>query len=809
MQISKVYLFIGLTVRMFSAQETELLPKFTLTVHPHDTVWEGDSVTLTCLYETNNPKEKELTYKWYRELTPLSEGILQNQYKINSAQQSHTGNYWCEVTIKKSSTKKKKSDKMKVTVKERTSTLDVKPEHSDRRIFEGDEVTLHCLADGNPVGWTYKLYKGTYGNAIKRQMANTFTFSPVTLSDSSWYCCQAENRMFYTKPGNRISLHVSELFTKPTLTVTPKVIWEGDTVTLKCQSVGFLGVQLLYEFYKVSSLGQNSRKDTYTIQSAQQSHMGKYWCEAEAEGKRIMKKNSDNVPVTVKECPKATVKVKNEKIPVYVGDTVTMECLIENSFEGWKYRWYKKNQPFMEHQIEWYTHQTYTILSVTQSDSGEYWCNASRNDSPRYAQSRSPLTLTIQECPKATVKVKNEKIPVYVGDTVTLECLIENSFEGWKYRCFDLLFPVECPKATVKVKNEKIPVYVGDTVTLECLIENSFEGWKYRWYKKNQPFMEHQIEGYTQRTYTIQSVTQSDSGQYWCNASRNDSPRYAQSRSPLSLTIQAMHITLKSSPGWSVKVGDSLNLTCTWTGNQSSDPTLHFSFLKDNVTVKNRSASAVYNIKQCDKSHAGTYMCVAESPGGGKMYSTEMEIEVWGSPLTAALVSIGLVLFLLVLLLLLFVYHKTRGLPCTWSKNIRTKQKESDVSTPGEGGIKMDSLNKEEENSSMVYSELVYLPDDKKKGNSTAESSTEVVYSDLVIEKLKKKKPGKKPAKTLENVYADVMLNYATDDTAAKFNNAVFSNAVQEKVQKKKKYGPPAVDPSALYASVLPRKHKK
>ncbi|MBN3289401.1 FCRL5 protein, partial [Polypterus senegalus] len=413
----------------------------------------------------------------------------------------------------------------------------------------------------------------------------------------------------------------TELFTKPTLTVTPKVIWEGDTVTLKCQSVGFLGVQLLYEFYKVSSLGQNSRKDTYTIQSAQQIHMGKYRCEAEAEGKRIMKKNSDNVPVTVKECPKATVKVKNEKIPVYVGDTVTMECLIENSFEGWKYRWYKKNQPFMEHQIEWYTHQTYTILSVTQSDSGEYWCNASRNDSPRYAQSRSPLTLTIQECPKATVKVKNEKIPVYVGDTVTLECLIENSFEGWKYR----------------------------------------------WYKKNQPFMEHQIEGYTQRTYTIQSVTQSDSGQYWCNASRNDSPRYAQSRSPLSLTIQ-------------------------------------------------------------------------------------------GSPLTAALVSIGLVLLLLVLLLLLFVYHKTKG---------ETKQKESDVSTPGEGGIKMDSLNKEEENSSMVYSELVYLPDDKKKGNSTAESSTEVVYSDLVIEKLKKKKP---------------------DDTAAKFNNAVFSNAVQEKVQKKKKY---------------------
>ncbi|KAG2457444.1 RFX1L protein, partial [Polypterus senegalus] len=78
----------------------------------------------------------------------------------------------------------------------------------------------------------------------------------------------------------------------------------------------------------------------------------------------------------------------------------------------------------------------------------------------------------------------------------------------------------------------------------------------------------------------------------------------------------------------------------------------------------------------------------------------------------------------------------------------------------------------------MVYSELVYLPDDKKKGNSTAESSTEVVYSDLVIEKLKKKKP---------------------DDTAAKFNNAVFSNAVQEKVQKKKKY---ITDLYVLFSSI-------
>uniref|UniRef100_A0A8C4TPQ0 Ig-like domain-containing protein n=1 Tax=Erpetoichthys calabaricus TaxID=27687 RepID=A0A8C4TPQ0_ERPCA len=215
MQISNIYLLVCLTVTMFSAQETdfyistELLTKPILTVHPYDTVWEGNSVTLTCLYETNKPKETELTYKWYREWGPLSEGILQNQYTINSAQQSHTGNYWCEVTIKKSSTEKKKSDKMKVTVK--------------------------------------------------------------------------------------------ELFTNPTLTITPTVIWEGDTVTLMCSSVTRLSrTQLHYEYFKKSYLRQKSRINTGTIHSAQQSNAGWYICEAEAEGKRIAKKNSNWVSVIVK-----------------------------------------------------------------------------------------------------------------------------------------------------------------------------------------------------------------------------------------------------------------------------------------------------------------------------------------------------------------------------------------------------------------------------------------------------------------------------------------------------------------------------
>uniref|UniRef100_A0A8C4TPY6 Ig-like domain-containing protein n=1 Tax=Erpetoichthys calabaricus TaxID=27687 RepID=A0A8C4TPY6_ERPCA len=64
----------------------------------------------------------------------------------------------------------------------------VKP---DGLIFEGDQMSLHCKVDGDPVGWTYELYGSGATYPYKRHTDSTFIISPVTLSHNGGYRCRA------------------------------------------------------------------------------------------------------------------------------------------------------------------------------------------------------------------------------------------------------------------------------------------------------------------------------------------------------------------------------------------------------------------------------------------------------------------------------------------------------------------------------------------------------------------------------------------------------------------------------------------
>ncbi|XP_039598086.1 uncharacterized protein LOC120519065 [Polypterus senegalus] len=1062
--------------------------------------------------------------------------------------------------------------------KERTAKL-VKP---DGLIFEGDLVSLHCKVDGDPAGWIYQLYKSTDTYLYEARTDSTFTISPVTLSHNGEYRCRAVKGELYSKMSETVQLAVSELFSKPTLTVLPgNTVWEGDTVTVRCQSTsGVQSPQLTYRFYSGETSVSHQTRNDFTIQTARQSHTGSYWCEVEAEGKRIDKKKSDITQVTVNEIPKATLNLKNKWKRLYIGDTMTLECSIEGYYTGWKYQWYKGSNIYQRFLIEGFTGPTYTVQSVTQPGIKGYFCYATRDGSPRYSKHSNDIKVTIYErttklevksknthgevyeseqvslhcgvdgdpvgwiyelyktgdrnpyktqmehiftissvnishsgeywcragkeklyskasdpvqlqvsvdyttenslrlgasglvmivlliiisesfwtrvssasgsssllslegrlvlaalvgnlygcvrlaifigspavgleaarfnvkmpahivgsllslegrlvlaalvgnlygcvrlaifigspavgleaarlivkmpahivasnlfapnvcsflfedkckmqtsklClllwlpavivsassqdaedtenPKSTLKLKNEWNSLYIGDTMTLECSIEGYYTGWKYQWYkrsninqqfliegftgptytvqsvtqpdsstywcsatrdgspryskdsnDIKVTIyENPKATLKLKNDWNSLYVGDTMTLVCSIEGYYTGWKYQWYKGSNIYQRFLIEGFTGPTYTVQSVTEPDSNTYWCSATRDGFPRYSKDSNdikvtiyerttklevkskningevyeseqvslhcgvdgdhdgwtyelyktgdrnpyttqmeniftissvnithsgeywcragkeklyskasdPVQLQVSALNVTLSASPRRYVKVKDFLNLNCTWGGNQSSVSTLKFSFLRNNVTVKNSSDSTLFSIKQFNASQTGKYKCAVETPGGGKAYSNEIEIVMKESPLAIILASVGFGLFILVVLLL-FVYHRTRGFPSFGGIKCRREEKGKDAITSSGGAMQIDPLSKE--------------------GDSAA-ASNDVVYSELVQEKIMKKR-GKISAETTNVTYSDVKLKNAT--------GAPFSTASDH-----------------LYASVLPRKGKK
>ncbi|KAG2466345.1 FCRL5 protein, partial [Polypterus senegalus] len=256
--------------------------------------------------------------------------------------------------------------------------------------------------------------------------------------------------------------------TKVTLTLRPErtPVYIGDKVTMECRVEDSI-TDLTYRFHKVGN-GHNyevkqTTERTYTIESVSQSDSGEYQCDVYRAGYPQVLGLSNRVTLTVHEHPKATLTLRRHRDVVYTGDTVTMDCRIDDSFTVWRYQWYRGNVANRGSPTKDVTGPTYTIQSVTQSDRGPYWCEAQRDDPPHRSRPSNAVSLTVK-----------------------------------------------------------------DTVAMDCSTECNFTGWRYHWYRGNGAYWGSPIKDVTGHTYTIQSVTQSDSGAYWYDTCRDDPPHRSQ-----------------------------------------------------------------------------------------------------------------------------------------------------------------------------------------------------------------------------------------------------------------------------------------
>ncbi|XP_039598026.1 Fc receptor-like protein 5 isoform X2 [Polypterus senegalus] len=899
--------------------------------HTDGQIFEGDQVSLQCQV-TGNPVG--WTYELYKsKYIKIYETKEESTFTISSASLSYKGEYWCRAV--KGNLYSLESNRVTLQVSGRTAKLQMKAERKDGKIFEGDQVSLQCQVTGNPVGWTYELY--TNKNQYKKNAESTFTISSVILSHRGEYWCKAVNGKLYSVQSNRVKLQVSE---RPKVTVKltneKKPVYIGDTVTLKCSTESGFTDWNYYLWYKGDQTYRGNQiyganGQIYTLSLVTDSDRGVYRCSAQSGVSPRYSQISSPFTLAVKENPKTEVKLNNEEKPIYMGDTVTLKCNIKGGFTGWNfYHWFKGSQKYLGNQINGVTGQTYTFQLVTQSDKGSYRCKAYSDSSPRYSQFSHPVTLTTHE---RTARLEVTPVQIFEGDLVHIDCQVDGDLPGWTYELYSSRYrrlyktqkesnfaisPVtlsdsgnykcraekdglyskysglvwlQVSERTAKLALNSKQIFEGDQVILYCQVDGDPAGWKYEfwWNGSEQPYKSDmksnfiispvnvlhsgvykcragkeglyskysndvqlqvsertakltlnlklifegdqvilycQVDGDpagwkyelcrngcgkpyksdVESTFTISPVNVSHSGVYKCRAGKGGI--YSKYSNDVQLQVSGIWVTLSASPSSYVKIGNSLNLICTHSGNKIFHSTLTFIFLRNNETIKSSSDSKVLTINQFNESHTGSYKCGVESAGGGKTYSNEIEIKVQEIRLPVILVAGGLGLFLLILLPFLIVYHRTRGLPCSGSKSARTHKKVADTNTPIGGAVQMDTLNTGE----VLYSELVNPPKGKKKGDSATKADSGVVYSDLIIGKLKKRKPGKEPTGTQEVLYSDIKLKNVTGDSAAESGDPVYSNIVIEKSvekKKKKKDAPPADDPGALYASVLPKKGKK
>ncbi|XP_028677697.2 carcinoembryonic antigen-related cell adhesion molecule 5-like isoform X2 [Erpetoichthys calabaricus] len=468
---------------------------------------------------------------------------------------------------------------------------------------------------------------------------------------------------------------------------------------------------------------------------------------------------------------------QNQK-PAYIGDNVTLDCL--SAISGGKFKW-QKLSPKVENLNS--TGSTYTIQSVTASDSGTYKCETDKSVSHYISHAGRTVTLTVQER-KARLELITSHIDgsIFERDQINMTCYVDGDPVGWTYELhmservmsyksqMERTFTFNCMTLSqagnyncrarkgdlysnfsnlihihVSALNvtltafPKSPMKEGDSLQLVCTWMGngrSSSNLTYSFLRNNVTVK----KSSSSSVFSIKEIEKNHTGNYTCAV---ESPGRGKAYSDdIEIEVQALTVTLTVAPGGSVMEGDCLTLNCTWRVNGSSSSKLNFSFWRDCVSVKNDSDFPVFSIQEINKSHSGNYTCAVELPGGGQKYSNTVNVQIQALQVTGIPGGAGLCLLLLILplLLLLCAYHRIQDLLCALWRRRRTDEGRAvgnvitEASDGSQAALQTETFNMADETKDVpevIYSVLGDFPKSKKIGKPLVHSS--LIYSEVRV----------------------------------------------------------------------------
>ncbi|XP_042609947.1 B-cell receptor CD22-like, partial [Cyprinus carpio] len=138
-------------------------------------------------------------------------------------------------------------------------------------------------------------------------------------------------------------------------------------------------------------------------------------------------------------------------------------------------------------------------------------------------------------------------------------------------------------------------VFTGDRVTLSCDV-GQLTGWTILWRKDSKS------ESTGDETKTIESVSVSDEGEYWCRAQRGN--YYSEFSNTVKITVKGQS-SLDVDPDRRVFRGETVTLTC----HIQKTGVWQYSWYKDRKQVYSAGRDQNYKISSVDPSHSGVYSC--------------------------------------------------------------------------------------------------------------------------------------------------------------------------------------------------------
>ncbi|KAM9782771.1 LOW QUALITY PROTEIN: B-cell receptor CD22-like [Neosynchiropus ocellatus] len=366
-------------------------------------IQRGGTMDLKCTVKKSNP---EATSFWWRKDQQYVSSA--QAYTVGSTQPEHAGSYTCTA---RNSIGQGTSDPLQIQVEypPRNTRVQV-PSGLNGRVSAGKELRLTCATDAYPAANSFSWFHASqtplshYRNI---DGGSTMTIEKVQRADEGCYKCSATNSIGTDYSGPQC-FKVQYAPSNFKLSMVPEVT-EGQTFTIRCNVSSFppSSLTLIRETGSSSvNVLSNSNKNgvhnnvlVYTAKAAVH-HAGRYKCVASnSEGRAT----SERRELEVQYSPKNVAVIIDPHWTVKENTSVTFRCGAQSHPPVTSVTWTKMADGQEEVLMKpW----SFTLQSVTPSDSGRYRCKA-RN---KVGSGESPpRNVMIQYAPKETKILKAEE----------------------------------------------------------------------------------------------------------------------------------------------------------------------------------------------------------------------------------------------------------------------------------------------------------------------------------------------------------------------------------------------------------------
>ncbi|XP_075139660.1 Fc receptor-like protein 5 [Leptodactylus fuscus] len=609
-----------------------------------------DYITMTC--DVGSTIGEGMDYIWYKDSKQVYNG---RSYTIISAETSHSGSYQCQTRPGEI------SDPARLEVSNGWVIL-----QTPLYVYEGDDIYIRCHHSRGYRGGRTQFYKD---NRVLRDWSDNaeYYIGNVDKTKAGTYKCRKDVKYyeFYYQYEDEVSVSVEDLFTTPTISVTPQPVITTDKMALTCQTSlpppPRHNTQLRIAFYREGGIVQGfGVSDTYEVYNVQLEDSGKYSCEVETTDGRVRKRSAETIIQIEDLFTTPTLSVTPQ--PVITTDKMALTCQTSlppppRHNTQLRIAFYREGGIVQGFGVS----DTYEVYNVQLEDSGKYSCEVETTDGRVRKRSAETIIQIGEIFSHPIITVTNNVVTE--GDPMTLTCnttlspyrpttRLEFAFyrdgrkvqdsspsnkyevqsaqleDSGNYTC-QVRTSISSTMRIIRKKSAERIIQIGDlfttptiSVTPQPVITTDKLSLTCQTSLPPPPRHNTQlriafyreggiVQGFgVSDTYEVYNVQLEDSGKYSCEVETTDGRVRKRSAETIIQIGEIFSHPIINVTNNVVTEGDPMALTCNTTLSPYRPTTrLEFAFYRDGRKVQDSSPSNKYEVQSAQLEDSGNYTC--------------------------------------------------------------------------------------------------------------------------------------------------------------------------------------------------------